>query len=244
MLSDRTQTGLLILVGLLLVTNPAWLFPHADDTQYTYERKQINIENGTLTYHGRSGTLFGGDYSDLVALGCQYHDPDSRACGFDAYLVTHGPVSTSNLKTTDFLSRQGPEFVHLDRGYYRRVYRHNASTGTYDVERVTPRDFLKAVAINFTGIQLDDLPASASVDRRLAVKGGTMTSFEDPEDDELGRIYRRDNVYYTVVVTDQESRDPPIPFSLGLRRLLQGIGILLLIGATLRLSHQLEWVSE
>lgn len=238
--SVRVRAGLLVLVGLLLVTNTVWLFPHEDDLRYTYERKRIDVENGTLTYHGRSGTLFGGEYSDLNALGCQFADPDGRACAFDEYLVTHGPIATSKQNASSRI----PEFVRLESGYYRRIHRHNESTSTYDVERVTPREFLEAVAVNLTGVRPGDLDEGYPLDVRLAVEGGTTTSFDDIEDDELGRIYRRGGRYYTVVVTDQESVDPPFPLPDGVRRSIELVGILSLLAATVLILRHTEWTRD
>lgn len=240
MLSPRHRIVLLVLVGLALVANPAWLYPHDDETLYTYERREIGVEDGNLTYHGLDGTLFIGKYSDLNALGYQYPDTDARACAFDEYLVTNGPVSMPKQAAYSRV----PEFAHLEDGYYRRIYRRNDSTVTYDVERVTPREFLEAVAVDLTGRRADDLPNDFPLEYRLAVTGGTTRSFEDTEDDELGRVFRHDGSYYTVVVTDQEIRDPPFPLTGVTRRFLQLIGVLAIIGAVVYAAGFVRWVGD
>lgn len=240
MLSTRRRTVLLVLVGFSLVANPAWLYPHEDELLYTYEWKQIGVEDGRLTYHGIKGAMFGGEYSDLNELGCQYADTDGRACAYDEHLATHGAMSMPEQAAHSDV----PEFAHLKDGYYRRVYRRNESTVTYDVERVTPREFLEAVAIDLTGLRADDLPSYLPLEYRLAVKGGTMKSFEDVEDDELGQVYRHDGSYYTVVVTDQELRDPPFPLTVVMRRFLQLVGILALVGATVEAAGHVRWVAD
>lgn len=240
MLSARRRTVLLVLVGLSLVANPAWLYPHDDEALYTYERREIGVEDGNLTYHGLDGTLFVGKYSDLNALGCQLGDTDARACAFDEHLATHGPMSVSKQAARSRV----PEFAHLDDGYYRRVRSRNESTVTYDVERVAPREFLEAVAVDLTELRADDLPGDLPLEYRLAVTGGTTRSFEDTEDDELGRVFRHDGSYYTVVVTDQEIRDPPFPLTGVTRRFLQLIGVLAIIGAVVYAAGFVRWVGD
>lgn len=236
MAAARHRLALLVLVGLLLVGNHAWLYPNEDDLRYTYERKQIEVENGSLTYHGVEDTLFGGKYSDLNALGCQPPDADARTCAFDTYLASHGPVT----RTAGNDLFDGPEFVHLADGYYRRVHRSNGSVRTYDVERVGPREFLAAVAVNLTGADPDDV-SDLGVASTLAVTGGTTTSFEDIEDDELGEVYRRGDGYYTVVVTDQRSPDPPFPLPETLRLFASAVGFLALVVAGVQIAHRIEW---
>lgn len=52
-MSPRRLAFVLILGGILLVTNPVWLVPHEGEMEYTYERSEIHVENGTLTYSGK-----------------------------------------------------------------------------------------------------------------------------------------------------------------------------------------------
>lgn len=239
MYSNARRTVALAVVGLLLVANHVWLFPHDSDVRYTYERSRIGVENGTLTYHGSSGSF--SEYNDLNAVGCQFTDADERACVLDSYLVTHGPLTMREPKS----DHVGPDFIQLDDGYYRRVHRlsdestpERLENVTWDVERVTPRDLLAAISANFSGIRPGDLPESASLEHRLAIRGGTTTSFEDPEDDDLGNVYYRNGTYYTVVVTDRTLHNP-LPGSV--RGLLTLLGAFALLAATVRASRRLEW---
>lgn len=232
-MSPQRRTFVLLVVGgLLLVTNPLWLLPHEGETEYTYERSEILVENGTLTYDG-AGVLGFSEENSLNPVGCQrYDDEQPRACAFDHHLVSHEPVTVPG-RPWGVLD---PEFVRLDDGYYRRIHRITGSgenrTGTHDVERVTPETVLAESAVNLSGgsgAGSDDLPLAV----QIAVTGETRTSFEDLDEDQLGTVYRYDGSYYTVVGTDDRSVDRGLTYlryELP-RYLLASVGVLLLVGA-------------
>ena len=74
MVSRRTTLALLVVVGLLLVTNPLWLYPDAGESEYTYERSAVTVEDGTLTYDGVDAPHFR-RANDLRSVGCQSKPP-------------------------------------------------------------------------------------------------------------------------------------------------------------------------
>lgn len=145
--SRRTQAALLAVAGLLLVTNPLWLFPNAGEVEYTYERSEITVENGTITYDGIDDIEFR-EWNDLRPVGCQWYDSDGeRACAFDEYLANNPPVTVSRQMTW---GRITPDFVLIDGDYYRRIHRPNDSNVTHDVEAVSPETVLEESADNVT----------------------------------------------------------------------------------------------
>ena len=202
----RPTLALLVVVSLLLLTNPLWLFPHEGDTRYTYERSEIVVENRTLTYHGRDIPDFGANNLDPV--GCQPQDrTGARACAFDQHLVEYGPVTVPRGRA---LGAIRPDFVRIDGAYYRRIHRPNDSDGdrtvTHDVERVEPRTVLAESAIDLSDVQRP-FPDSWPLAFRIAASGDVVTTYERVEDDELGAVYRRNGSYYTVVRTDETNVD-------------------------------------
>lgn len=235
MISDSRRIILFVIVGLLFVSNSIWLVPHEGDVQYTYERAQIDVENGILTYDGKD---INPAENDLIAIGCQFQDrgeSDDRACGFDAYLSSHGPVSVPNHGLN---SHSGSEFIRLGDAYYQQVRDENSSTVTYDVNRVSPQTLLSRVRAR----NISDAPRELeefSLHYRIAVTGDTTTSFEKLEDDDLGRLYHQNGVYYTVVLTDETVHDiallPPV------RSVLLVAGLILLAAATVESTGRIEW---
>lgn len=212
-MSPRTSVAVaLVVVGFLLLTNPLWLFPHEGDTRYTYDRSEIAVENGTLEY-AETGVLDFAEENSLNRIECQrYDDEQPRACAFDHYLATHPPVTAPETLRGSIR----PDFVEIDGSYYRRIHRQNDSreedrTVVHDVERVQPETVLAESAIDVpdsTSQRPDDL----WLEQRIAITGETETSFEDLDEDGLGRIYRQDGTYYTVVVTGEQHVSHGIDF--------------------------------
>jgi hypothetical protein len=232
MLPRKAVTLLLVIGGTLLLTNPVWLFPHVGETQYTYERSTVTVENGTFTYAGATVPEFAEENS-LTAVGCQPNDDEQpRACAFDHHLVSHDPI-TVPWRPSGVIA---PEFVRVDGSYYRRIHSRHGSGGTdtvvHDVERVPPRTILSESAIDLSGQTSTD---SDRLPLRIGISGDTVRSFEDLEETQLGRIYRSNRSYYTVVVTDERAIDHGVVllrYELP-RYLLVGVGVLLLTGALL-----------
>lgn len=229
MLSQTPKILLLVIVGVLLLTNPLWLFPNEGATKYTYERAEITVENGIFAYHGADIPDFAEENS-LSRVGCQHVDDQARACAFDQHLGNHGPITVA----WEGQGTTRPEFIRLADAYYRRIHRLNRSSETvaYDVERVSPRTVLAEAATNISGVSTSpsaDLPLAF----RIAVTGETVTSFEEPDRTELGRVYQLNGSYYTVVRTDESHivHGPDVLRYETPRSILVIVGGLLLLGA-------------
>lgn len=237
MVSRRTQAALLAVVGLLLATNSIWLFPNAGQTEYTYERSEITVENGTITYDGVDNFEFR-EWNELEPVGCQWRDSEGeRACAFDEHLVDNPPVTASRQMAW---GRITPDFVELDDAYYRRIHRPNDSNVTHDVEPVSPETVLAESASNVTGRQVPDRGTVPLADY-VAISGETVTSVDRPDRDELGTVYLRNGTYYTVVGTEESVNHPgpDIRRYQALRYVLGFVGVvLLLMGTHMELTRE------
>lgn len=239
MVSRRTQAALLAVAGLLLVTNSIWLFPHAGEFEYTYERSEITVENGTITYDGIDKFRFC-DRNDLQAVGCQSTDREGdRACAFDEHLVDNPPVTVSKQLAWGYST---PDFVEINGDYYRRIHRPNDSNVTHDVTRVPPRSVLTASA---SDVSVHSVPDRGTVplEYYVAVSGETVTSFEALDRDDLGRIYLQNGTFYTVVGTNRSINHRELGFQqyYTLRYALTFVGaVLLLLAAHIELTREGE----
>ncbi|WP_435349769.1 hypothetical protein [Haloarchaeobius sp. HRN-SO-5] len=233
-MSPQRQAVVLVVIGVLLLTNPFWLFPHEGEVQYTYDRSEILVEDGTLSYSGASETEFAEENS-LNAVGCQLRHgftEQPRACAFDAYLVDHGPVAD----TRYYLHDIQPDFVRIGDAYYRRTHTRNETAEDvhvmHDVERVTPRTVLAESALLNISDYSRPVPdfdgwGDRGVEFRVAITGDAVTTFEDLGEDNLGNVYRQNDSYYTVVVTSERYADGGPDFLRydGYRYLLMGVGL-------------------
>lgn len=229
--SRKATVALLAVAGLLLVTNSLWLYPNAGETTYTYERAEITVENGTLTYDGVE-TLEFQRANDLQAVGCQWSDRENeRACAFDAYLVDNPPVTLPRQMIWGHLS---PTFVEIDGDYYRRIHRKNDSKVTHDVTPVPPESVLREAATDVSDHRVPDRD-DAPLEYYVAITGETVTTAERLDRNDLGDVYRQDGSYYTVVGTDRTVHRPfprfdqyePLRYGLGM------VGVVLLLAAIL-----------
>lgn len=234
--SRRATVALLVIGGLLLLTNPLWLYPDAGETHYTYERSAIVTEDGSITYDGIDHRRFR-EQNDLEPVGCQRHDREGeRGCAFDQHLVDHPPVTVPREQLSAIVE---PEFVHVRGDYYRRTHNPNGSgsneTVTHDVERVTPETVLAESAQNLTEISNTER-GTVPLEFYVAVTGETVTSTERLDREDLGNVYRRNGSYYTVVATDRtlNDRGPPVLQYENPRRILMLVGIVLLVWAAQR----------
>lgn len=107
-----------------------------------------------------------------------------------------------------------PTYSVLNTGvtyrYYHRSHRKNDETVTYTLDPVPPRDLLAEIAENISSLQPGTLRGELSLDVRIAATGETTTTREDLNDDQLGKVYLRNENYYTVVVTDRTTLDRPL----------------------------------
>lgn len=230
MVSQKTTAALLAAAGLLLVANSVWLFPNGGEAEYTYERTDITVEDGTLTYEGVDYRWFR-ELNDLQPVGCQRHDSEGeRACAFDEYLAENPPVTVSRQMSG---GRITPDFVEIDGEYYRRIHRSNESNVTHNVKRVSPETVLEESANNVTGVAVSDR-RHVSLQYYVAVSGETVTKTEHPTRHDLGGVFRKNGTYYTVVATDRTINQPPLEFQQyqALQYALGFVGLVLLLAAT------------
>jgi hypothetical protein len=218
---SRRRIVVLAIVALALATSSVWFFPNEGESQYTYDRAEVTVENGEIAYHGQDGPNEA--YNNLQAVDCQYYDGSGRRCALDAYLADHGPVnvSTSRYQAS---SRSIPVFVELSDGYYRRVGKSvDEGVIAYDVEEIPPEDLLGGIATNTSGGE-----NSQFISRRVAVSGAETSPTEPDEVSGVGEVYRVDGTYYVVVVSDRGTVDNiPVPFSHGWA---QVVGLVWLLG--------------
>lgn len=255
----RGFTVLAVAVGLLLITNPAWLFPHAGDLQSTYQRVPLVVDNGTLLYdvsnvtdsfekgdverYTDNGTI---EYRDMSTLGissrandfdeidCEFPHDGSRGCAFDAYLLSQGPIQLGTGRGTSYEPTH--DFVHLDNQYYRRIHRAFDTNDSvrYDVERIQPQDLLAAMAEN---ISSSDPGGNVRWERRLVATGETKTSFTLHD---MGAVYRYNGTFYTVVRTTEGTHRPAFSPSDTIRALLIFAGICLVVAGVGRTFYRFQ----
>ncbi len=225
----RTIALLAVVVGVLLLTNPIWVFPNEGDTRYTYERSALVVENGSFVYAGADRSGFR-ERNALTPIACQLHETEQpRACAFDYHLVDHGPVTAQ-----DQLSGVEPDFARLRGGYYRRIVNRSVTDDnqylTHDVREVAPRTILAETAVNVTGSSASDI-GDLPLEWQIAITGETRSTVEQLDAHELGRIFLKDGSYYTVVATDDAVVDHGLTFlryelPRFMLMLLGGIGVL------------------
>jgi hypothetical protein len=226
-------SALLIVVGLLAATNSFWLLPNANTPNYTYERAEITVTNGTFEYDGMWSDEFHHE-NDLVSIGCQPPDGNGRACALDRHIVADGPVTVEGDGADT-----APEYVELGGAYYRRNESGSDAETTYGLDRVSPDELLAGVATNLTGIPARSVPEDEWSPHEIAVVEEPVTTTKRLDADELGRVYRRDGTYYTVVLTDSVVPRYPL-LTRGTRALLLLVGPALVVAALVRIVGRHE----
>lgn len=230
-------TVLLVVAGILLVTNTIWLFPDDGDLAYTYERADIEIEDDLLSYD-RPGL----DYlvaNDLNSVDCTLPSGtwrNERLCAFDRYILENGPVTVPG----DYDERIGG-YTLVDGAYYERVNEETEPESTFDLERVSPEDLVAAIATDVSQIDEND-PAFDDIPReyQIAVTGETTTTTTELDEEDVGEVFRRGDAYYTVVVTNHERIDRPM--ILGARWPLVLLGLLFLFLSFTQVVDRIDWV--
>lgn len=199
-------TVLLVVAGLLLVTSSLWLFSDDGELEYTYERTEIEVEDGQLSYDHPGRYLSG---NDLNSVDCTL-SPDSLLCALDRYILESGPITVSS----DYGVRtRGPTYTLVGGAYYERVTEETDAEGRYtlDLERVGPEELLSAIATDVSQIdeddrRFDDIP----LEYQVAVTGETTTTTTHLDADSVGEVFVRNDTYYMVVATGHEQIDRPL----------------------------------
>lgn len=234
--------ALLSVVGLAALVNPLWLFPAEGETQYVYERSEITVQDGQLTYlEDPDAADPGFPEFDLNGIDCQFEDGFDRGCAFDYQLVQRGPAAVPEEVAGP--QRGGETYALLNGTYYRRNTTRNETATTYSVEQVTPQTVLAELSFPVTKVAADDLSDGTHPAYRAAVSGEAVTALEPPEDNDRGTasIYRDGETYFTVVVSDRPQVDHPV-FGEWVRALLYVLGLVLVVlGPFLMLAESRDW---
>lgn len=231
--------ALLAVLGVAALTNPLWLFPSEGQTQYTYERTEITVENGTLYYEGADVVPSSARYgAALNGVGCQWQDGLGRACAFDYHILDDGSVTVEAAVPQE---RSGTaDFVELNGSYYHRNTTGAENGTTYSLEPREPRAVLSELARNVTG--LDD-PGDGRPALTAVYTGDPVTSFErpDPDGGATGEVFLDNGTYYTAAITEFDVGDAPV-FEQWMRPILSIVGmVLVLVVPLLALSEYRAW---
>ena len=201
---SRRRIALLVVVGLLALTNGLWLFPHEGERVYTYERVEVTIEegpDGPMLAHEDAEAPW---LNDIEGLACQVGSTNGWRCGFDRYLAKNGPVSVSRGNT--YPDGGGPDYTEVSGDYYERVVNETESGVSYDVRRVDPATVRRAVATDYRGVDASDVGLLTT---EIAITGERVTTRTELDDGDLGQVYRLDDGYYAVIQTDTRVLDRP-----------------------------------
>lgn len=188
---------LLVLLGLVLVANPLYLFEHADETRYGYTVSEIEYTEGTTGYIRAPTTIEG--------LDC-YRVP-SRGCLFAEAIVQQGNGSLRLDVGHRARYYDSTEFVAVESApngepFYRREVdvsegnRTAPDTVTYSLEPVATQTVLRTVARNVSEV-------SEPVGE--LVRTGNLTLYDQTLRE--GVVVRDDGAYYVVTQRSRQSPD-------------------------------------
>lgn len=178
---------LLALLGLFLLAGPLWIpLFHLDDPTYTYERTEVVVdaeEGITFAETDRPEPRY---LSEDIA--CTQPFRDARICALERLVRSNETVPSGIYTTNPNLSSHSIsggryQYVQLDGTTYEptlvpnRSVRNDEGLTRLDLalERVPPRDALRAVAINISADA--DVPAVV----RSAARTGSATTHRDVE---------------------------------------------------------------
>jgi hypothetical protein len=225
---NRRRAAVMAVIAVALATSSMWFFPAEGETRYTYDRAEVSIEGGEITYDGKDGP--NGRYNELEAVDCQRFDGGGRRCAFDAYLAANGPINLSD--RDGGFDEAIPAFVELSDGYYHRVTESvGEDTIAYDAEPIAATEVLAAIGTETAGGA-----DSQFISRRVAVSGAEQSLTEPSEVSGLGEVYRVDGTDYVVVVTGRHTIDDvPVPHA---HEAMTILGIAWLVGLGLILGRE------
>ena len=167
---------LLIVLGIVLVANLLYTFPHAGELRYTYDAERIEYTDDYLRT--------GGEVDALDCYGIQ--DP---GCLLWTEVAQDGPMTVNTTDLDRF--NYGTEYVVVEEApndwpFYRRIVESSDRNLTLRLERVTPAEILANVSIEY-----DDL----SDPGQEAVRTGNVTIYEGSLPSE-GQVVRFRGDYY------------------------------------------------
>ena len=205
---------LLLLVGVVLVANPLWAFPHAGEQGYTYEAQKIEYTDDYLRAGG-----------ELKRLDCYGSFEQEPGCVLWTQIAQQGPV-TVNFSGMDHFN-YGTRYIVVEEdpdhwNFYERVVEGSTSSVTLWLERVTPGEILANVSIEY-----DDL----SEPGQEAIRTGSVTTRDDSLRGE-GQVVRYEGDYYVLRYAGSQ----PPEWGTGQAQFLRGV--LALVGLGLALHGQ------
>lgn len=205
---------LLLLVGVVLVANPLWTFPHAGEASFTYRAERIEYAEGYLRAGG-----------NLEKLDCYGSSSQEPGCLLWAQIAQQGPVTVNHSGIDRF--NYGTRYVVVEEdpdgwNFYERVIERGDREVTLSLEPVAPAEILSNVSVEY-----DDL----SEPGQEAIRTGNVTVWSDSLPDE-GAVVQYQGDYYTIRYAGYR----PPERSAGQARLFQGV--LALAGLGVALSGQ------
>jgi hypothetical protein len=192
--SPRARGLLLVLVGLALLAGVAEYGGYRlDDDAYRYEALRVSYDDGFLATDVSSGESYPGvDVSE--ALACEEFSED-RVCFLERALLEND---------TRVPARPSPHsdyrFLYLDGAFYRPTTVERDDREHLSLERVSPDDALRSLAIPEQHVRGPT---------RRAVESGSVRTFH-----ELGyadELIRYEGAYYTLVLTGFSDVGPDDP---------------------------------
>lgn len=197
---ERDWSSLVLLVvGLVLVTSPFWLFtgaganPHEGERVYAYEAEKIEYTEGVHGYIRAP--------ADIERLDCYGFPRDEPGCLFAAHVAQHGPVVVN---ASEFYHYDiGSEYVAVeDSGsrmpFYRRVVERTDRNVTYSLEVVGPETVLADVAVNESDLTPEVRPT---------LDGETVETY-GRQLQHSGEVVRSDGEYYLIYESGRWTADP------------------------------------
>lgn len=213
-MAQRLVPALLVLLGVVLVANPLWAFPHAGEQVYTYDAQRIEYTDDYLRAGG-----------DLERLDCYGPGDQEPGCVLWTQVAQEGPM-TVNVSGIDRFN-YGTQYVVVEEdpeswNFYERVVERGDRNATLRLERVTPAEILANVSIGY-----DDL----SEPGKSAIRTGSV-SVRSESLPAQGQVVSYEGDYYALRYAGSQ----PPEWGSGQARFLHGA--IALVGLAVALSGQ------
>lgn len=140
-MKSETRAALLVVVGLLFLTNGTWLYPAGPERSYRY----------TTTYEAESIDRVPDLSWGETATGVEYHDcaeSVDQPCALSEYVSTEGPVRVDAVADPPLY---GPDYVTLTNGHhYQTVARLDAGRLVVDLAPILSDQLARRLAVNYS----------------------------------------------------------------------------------------------
>lgn len=247
---SRRRGATLLVLALILLTAPFWIGQFdLDADRYTYERTEVGVEDGTISYVGpTTGPEPHLPISD--DLGCEARGPNAveRICSFEHHLATSNATIRFGWSTTtiDMEPARGREHRYLlfPDGVYEQLERTANSTESasdlhgefypmyLEIEAVDPHVALHDVSVDASRSNVPNVVRRAAESGEASTRGGVDVP-QDPIRVDGGTYYR---------VYESDVSDPPpletaaYLFARFLAPVL-GLGPLVTVGSNVRVTY-------